>query len=333
MGDAVVTVGGEVEEQRQRSFSEAQSSFGPSFLRSENERLNLAGFGHVTGEHGIVAFNAGARVEDNDQYGSKASWQSGLTVHLPGRPETRLRATYGTAIKEPSFFETFATGFVTGNPNLDPERSRSWELGLEHRVVDGATLQTTFFHQRIEDLVQFTFAPPGPGDPNFFNVAEATSRGLEAEVEAAVGRLDLGANYTWLDTEVTDSGFHNGPDAAFVEGEALLRRPTHKFGVRVTSVVGGRGRVHARFSYVGTRADRAFDAVTFAPTRLELDGYGLLAVGGTWDVAQSTGRRPSMSVSIRAENLLDESYEEAFGFAAPGRQLYLGVSMGVGGGD
>jgi outer membrane cobalamin receptor len=83
---------------------------------------------------------------------------------------------------------------------------------------------------------------------------------------------------------------------------------------------------------VGTRADRSFDPDTFAATRQELPGYLLWTLGGEWDVLPVSVRFPSLAVSVRAENLLGESYEEAWGFVAPGRQIYLGLSMGLGGG-
>lgn len=330
--DAMVTVGGEIEEERQRSFSESQSSFGPSYGRSESERLNKAAFGHVTGERGLVSFNAGARVEDNEQFGTSVSWQSGLSIHLPGRPATRLRASMGSAIKEPSFFESFATGFVIGNPDLAPERSLSWEVGLEHELIDDVTVQATYFDQKLKDLIQYTSAPPNAGDPNYFNVAEASARGIEVDARGDFGVLDAGAAYTWLDTEVSDSGFDSGPDAAFVAGEALLRRPAHTLALRAGGTVAERGRLHTRVAYVGSRADRTFDPTTFAPSRLELDGYVLWMVGAEWTVVPEASRRPSVAVSVRVENLLDESYQEAFGYDAPGRQLYLGLSMELGGG-
>jgi len=332
LGPSILTLGGEIEEERQRSFSEAASSFGTSYGRSESERLNRAVFVHATGESGVVALNAGGRLEDNERFGTGATWQGGVSAHLPGRPGTRLRASIGTAIKEPSFFENFATGFVIGNPNLDPERSRSWEFGLEQSVGEAVTLQATYFDQRIEDLIQYTYAPPVPGDPNYYNVAGAASRGVELDAGLRWGVLDADVTYTWLRTEVTNSGFDSGPGAELVDGETLLRRPTHTLAVRGSTSVGDRGRVTTSVSFVGVRADRSFDPITFAATREELPGYLLWTLGGEWDLLSADGRLPSVSVSVRAENLLDEAYHEAWGFAAPGRQLYLGVSMGLGGG-
>jgi vitamin B12 transporter len=143
--------------------------------------------------------------------------------------------------------------------------------------------------------------------------------------------VEAGAAYTWLSTEVTDSGFDSGPDASYVEGETLLRRPTHALAFRAAGTVAERGRLFTRVSYVGTRADRMFDPLTFAPTRVELDGYTLVTLGAQWNLVEQAARRPSISLSLRAENLFDETYQEAFGFRAPGRQIYMGVTMGLGG--
>jgi outer membrane cobalamin receptor len=91
--------------------------------------------------------------------------------------------------------------------------------------------------------------------------------------------------------------------------------------------------VHTSASYVGDRADRSFDPTTFAAQREELPGYLLWTLGGAWSLLEADGGRPSVSLSVRAENLLDEAYQEAWGFRAPGRQLYFGVSLGLGGGN
>lgn len=334
VGDLVLTLGGEIEEERQRSFSESTSSFGPFYGHSESERENLAGFANLTGERDGLAFNLGARFEDNERFGTSATWQGGVSARLPGSPSTRLRASVGTGIKEPTFYENFAAdGFSVGNPDLDPERSLSWEVGLEHALVEGVTVQATFFDQRLRDMIQYVFPAPNVGESNFHNVAEATSRGVEVAADATLGALDAGASYSWLDTEVAEAGFDTGSGAYFVEGETLLRRPTHSFAVRAARTVAGRARLHTRVWFVGSRADRSFDPSTFVPVREELPSYVLWTLGAEWSLLDASARRPSVTLSVRGENLLDERYQEVWGFPAPGRQIYVGVSMTFGGGD
>ena len=323
-GSTVLTIGGEVEEERQRSFSESLSGFGSFYGRNESQRLNLAGFGHVTSERGLMAVSLGGRLEDNERYGTIGTWQAGVAAHLPARPGTRLRISAGSAIKEPTFAENYATGFAIGNPHLDPEWSLSWEAGVEHELVAGmARAGITYFDQRFEEMIQYTFTPPTPSDPNYFNVAAARSRGVEVDAALRVASVDIRAAWTWLDTKVVDAGLESGAGAAFVDGQPLLRRPAQSVTVTAASALGARARVHTRLGYEGSRDDRDFS--TFPATPVEMPGYALWSVGGEWTM------RPGVSVSLRGENLLGKRYQEAFGFGAPGRQVYLGVSVGFGG--
>jgi vitamin B12 transporter len=240
-----------------------------------------------------------------------------------------VRGAAGTGIKEPTFFENYATGFATGNPDLDPERSTSWELGVEQSVFEGALqLSGAWFDQEFQDLIQYTFSPPNPGDPNYFNIAEARARGVEAGVLVSSGNLNASGDVTWLDTEVIDSGFDSGEGATFVEGERLLRRPHLVLGGSAGYRVDGRGVLRASLRRVGEREDRDFSA--FPATPVTLDAYTLVGVGGEVTVLDGVDG-PALAVTLRADNLLDAEYQEVFGFAAPGRQFYLGVRVGLGG--
>lgn len=326
---AVLTAGVEYEEERQRSFSETLSQFGPSSGRSESERRNLAYFVHATGSMAALSFNAGVRLEDNDRFGRIATWQAGATWRAGGPARTLLRSAAGRAIKEPTFFENFATGFAVGNPDLEPERSASWEVGVEQPLFgDALTLRATWFDQTFEDLIQYAAVPPAAGGPSFYNVAKASSHGLEMALDARRGVLHAGASWTWLDTEVLDSGFDQGQGATFVEGERLLRRPTHagafRVGLDLASV-----SVSAEGRYAGARDDRDFS--TFPASPVVLPSHTLLALGATWSVVEPGADRPGLSLELRAENLLDERYEEVLGFPAPGRGAYVGGRVSLGG--
>lgn len=324
-GYGVLSIGYEYEHQQQRSFNESMSQFGPSNGRSESERTNHAGIAHYSGTAGVLSYNAGTRLEDNERFGQQTTWQLGVAAAVSRRAGTTVRASVGTAIKEPTFFENFASGFTVGNPDLDPERSTSWEVGIDQTLAaDRVHVRATWFDQSFEDLIQYTFAPPTPGDPNFYNVAAADARGLELVSEARAGRVTGGVSWTRLTTEVIDSGFDEGEGATFVDGAPLLRRPKH------TVAVHGRAemdavQVTARYTRVGSRADRDFS--TFPASPVTLDGYGLLAVGVQWQAVAAEGNTPGLTFVVRGENLLDEMYEHAFGFASPGRGLYVGGSI------
>ena len=312
-----------------RDFSESLSQYGPSSANSRNERANRAFYAQLSEFRGPAALNAGVRLEDNERFGSAMTWRAGAAWR-PASSGTRLRVSAGTGIKEPTFYETYATGFATGNPELEPEESTSYEAGLDQELGDIARLSLTGFRQSYRNLIQYTFSPPEPGGPNYHNVARARSRGLEAEASVAAGGMRLSSFYTYLDTEVEDSGFDEGPSATFVEGEPLLRRPGHTIGasafVRIASGIG----LDATVRRTGERSDRDFSAWPANP--VTLPAYTLVDLAASFEPGSGAGR-PGMRLTLRVENLLDESYHEVWGFAAPGRAVYVGGSLAVGGGE
>ena len=319
----VLTLGTELEEQSVRSFSESLSEYGPSTGRSESSRSNAAGYAHALTTIGSLSMSGGARIERNEYFGGFFSYQAGLVV--PVRAGARLTASVGRGVKEPAFFETFASGFATGNPDLRPERSRSWEAGIEQALGARLRAAATWFDQSFEDLIQYTGSPPGPDEPNYFNVAAADSRGLELEAEAVLGALRLVAGWTWLATEVVDSGFDGGSSAAFVEGEALLRRPSNHATLGARGRVGGRVRWNADVRLVGERSDRNFRVFPAEP--VTLDSYAVLNFGLGATLLTPGAARPGLDLLVRVENAGGAEYEEIFGFGAPGRAMYLGGRM------
>src|SRR5439155_18445746 len=143
--------------------------------------------GLVTAGH--AAITVGGRLDDNSQFGTHATYRAGLVYRL--FEQTRVRVSGGTGFKEPTFFENFAHGFVLGNPDLDPERSGSWEVGVER-----GGLAVTYFNQRFRDLIEYNPAPP-PGAPNYFNVGGAIADGIEASLDQKVtARIVVSARYT-----------------------------------------------------------------------------------------------------------------------------------------
>jgi vitamin B12 transporter len=321
-----LSAGGEYESQEVRSFNESLSEFGPSTGRSANSRLNRAGYLHAAGERGLLSGNVGFRFEDNEFFGGFFTWQAGVSARVSST--VRLRASAGRGIKEPTFFEAFASGFALGNPDLDPEISDSWEAGAEFTPVEGLTLQATWFNQDFQDLIQFTFTPPQPGDPNYFNIAAARASGVEAGASYRAGIWSLGADVTWLDTEVTDSGFDSGEGATFVEGGRLLRRPEVTLGVRGDIRPVPALNLGATVRRFGDRDDRDFTTFPAAPVVLE--AYTRVDASVSWDVFGVEGNRPGFRLTGLGQNLTDEDFQEVFGFRAPGRILTIAGELTFG---
>lgn len=325
VGEAVVTAGATFEEQKERSLSESLSQFGNSTSSLEVERLNYAYYGqlYATPVPGL-AVTLGLRVDENEEFGSFFTYRGGASYQLP--TGTRLRASAGRAFKEPTFLENFSTNpFFRGNPDLDPERSLSWEFGVEQTASGGRVrVAATYFDQRFRDLIQFTFAPPNPDGPHFFNVPAADASGVELEVTLApVAGLTVGGNFTGLDTDVRDPGFDVATGDEFVRDSTLLRRPATVFGIEATYALLDHATLAASVRHVGERADRDFGS--FPATRVTLEPYTDVAVSAEVDLVRGAAG-PALTLRGRVDNLLDEEFQEAFGFRAPGRRVTVGIS-------
>jgi vitamin B12 transporter len=103
-----------------------------------------------------------------------------------------------TGIRAASFIENFGTGspLVVGNPNLKPEESLSWEIGLDQPFLDGrALLSATYFNNTYKELITFV---SGPG-PSLLNIGKAESSGVEAGFQVLLPwQLRLDGGYTFL---------------------------------------------------------------------------------------------------------------------------------------
>ncbi len=330
-GGTVLTGGAAVEQQRDRSFNLCQSPFGDCTTPPiDTSRWNGAFYAQVVSEVAArVSLTTGVRLEDNERFGTYATYRAGAAYRLPGG--TRLRATAGNGFREPAFSENYSTGYSVGNPNLKPEHSRSWEVGVEQSVAGGrASFSATFFDQRFVDMIDYNPNAP-PGAPNYANVAGATAAGVEVGVHVVpAATVALGASYTYLHTNVTNPGYDSTTGAALAPGQPLLRRPEHSARLDAGYHPPGRGVITLAVTYVGDRYDRIFPPFPAPPSRVTLPSYTRVDVAAMVDVWQPRAGAPGLSLTTRLENLFDRRYEEARHFPARGRTILLGAEVELG---
>jgi vitamin B12 transporter len=268
--------------------------------------------------------SGGIRLDEDESFGQFLTTRAGIVRHL--NDDTRVRASYGTAFKTPTLEETYGnSAFSVGDPELDPEHSESWEIGVERSLFDDrVVVAAVWFDQRFRDLIQYGFIAPGA--PTYYNVAAASARGLDLSVTARPhSRGTVTAAITRLLTEVTDPGFSSADGDVFVEGEELIRRPGWSGRLGAGWLLGTRARLGGEVTYVGERTDVDFGP--FPSERVELPGYALVDLSADIEVLRQAGERriPGVSLTLRVENALDEEYETVVGFAGRGRRFLGGV--------
>ncbi len=325
-GRATLTLGAAVEREHEETESSTTSNFGDGVFTDtstfEETRTTTSAYAQVVAEpvRGL-GFQGGVRLDDNNAFGTFVTARAGVTAAL--FPSTRLRASAGTAFKAPTFAELFArTPFEIGNPDLDPERSQSVEVGLNQTVGTWLTLDVAAFTQRFTDLIQFQFTSPDV--PTYFNLGRARALGVETTVAVHPAEgVTLDLAWTRLGTRVTDAGVSTSQ--VFAEEKSLLRRPAQsaRAGFRLR---GGRGGVSGNLQVVGARDD--VDFRSFPEERVRLARYALVDLAGDWVILRPRASGLGEVVArARVENLFDEEYEAVVGFPSPGRAVFVGAEL------
>lgn len=247
---------------------------------------------------------------------------------------TRLKASFGTGIKEPRLIEAFSPStFFLGNPGLDPERAISFEVGASQEfAARRASLELTYFDNRFRDQIAFVFDPVTFGPvkladgtlTNFVNIERASARGIELSGAARPARqLRIAASYTFLRSRLDRAADTLNPEI----GLALLRRPRHS-GTLDLSWVAKRYDITLDGSFVGERRD--FNPVTFARVGaggqpILNDGYAKMNLSGAYRITEN------IAAFARVENLLNRNYQEILGFPAYRLNFSAGLRLRIGG--
>jgi len=197
----------------------------------EDSRYNVGGYAILQTGAGVHDFEFSLRHEENEQFGSETTgqiaWGAAVAEGL------RLRASGGTAFKAPSFNQLYFPGF--GNPDLEPEDSRSFELGARYDAGQWHA-DVALFRTRIDDLIVNV---PGPNGLIPDNFDEARIRGVEVETGYRVGAWQARASVTVLDTEDRATG-NELPRRAPATGRLDIDRSWEELSLGATLVARSR---------------------------------------------------------------------------------------------
>lgn len=242
----------------------------------------------------------GARLDEREAFGSQFTYRLTTSYDFP-RARTRFRASYGTGFKAPSLYQLYSS---YGNPDLQPETGKGWDVGLEQDLPGRHfTLSLTCFSQDFDQMIDFDSVRW-----LYVNVSEARVRGVELEMTAHPHQdFTIQAHLSVNDTEDGSTG------------EKLIRRPQLHGGLGCTYTLPQKGNVSLNLRHVGKRDDLDFDV--WPAQRVRLDAYWLL------DLALNFRLSAHLKLTLRGENLLDETYQEVLGYATPGRSGFGGIRV------
>lgn len=303
MGEISTLVGG-VEYQREqgKSFSEVASFFGDFIDEFPKKTADTVGvFLQDTirlWERLIVT--VGARYEEHEISKDHFDYKLSATYTLP-KIDTRLKGSIGTGFKAPSLFQLYS---IYGSTDLKPEEVRSFDIGFEQPLFDAKIiLCSTYFYSDFSDLIDWDDALW-----QYRNVSKAVTNGVENEIDWVVCKqLKAGLTYTYLETEDKSTGME------------LDRRPKNTFGAAISWYPTEKITARADLSYVGKRKDVNY--TVFPYEQINLDSYTKIDLSLHYKILKNC------EIFGRVENLLDEDYEEVYGFNSPRISGYGGVKL------
>ena len=239
------------------------------------------------------AYTTGSfRYDNNNRFGGHVTGRLSQVYLIP-LTNTRIKGNYGTGWKTPSLTEAFDPFY--GNPDLKPEGSYNWDVGVEQGITRDAKMGLTYFNNRFQNLIVWA---SDPNNPPYYgkleNVASATAQGLESFVEwKPMERLNLRANYT---LDVTHAyGVTPGQD----DGQALWRRPLNKGSFDADYHFTDAISSHLNILVVGQKSDVNDKTVP---------GYALVNLATHYDVSKE------LQLYMRLDNLLNKQYEQLWGY-------------------
>jgi len=260
------------------------------------------------------AWTMSGRLDDYSEFDDATTWQLAASYQL--FPALRLRGSIGTGSKTPTFTERYGyfADLFLGNPDLKPEFSRGWEIGMDTSWSDDRyQLQLAYFNQDLQDEIDsFVFDPVTFLFTAQNKKSDSGRNGIEAVFNMQLGgSFTLATSYTY-----TDATEKNAKGQAVRE----VRRPEHVAAVSANyHFANDRGNLNMHINYSGGQKDVFFSPVTFTSDRVNIDAYTILDLAASWKLSRS------LEVTGRVSNLLDEEYEEILGFVRPGRAIYVGL--------
>jgi vitamin B12 transporter len=242
-----------------------------------------------------LTLTAGIRRDDHDRFDPETTGR--LAVAYNPHDQITVRASWGQGFKAPTLFQTtfFCCGATAPNPNLKPESSEAYDVGVVFRTIDArGEIGLTYFDQDTSNLINFSFGIGG-----YENIDEATSSGIEVDGHYRLTEwLDAAVSYAYVDAK----------DGA---GDRLIRVPEHSGDLLFSFNPDGRVSGTIQVKYNGE----------------EQDPNGVVPSWTRVDLTSRFAMSESVELYARIENLFDEQYQQIIGYGTPGLSGHVGARL------
>ena len=266
-----------------------------------------------------LLFTGGLRFNDHENFDSKVVGD--LSAAYIFKPTgTKLHTAFGTGYRTPSLYEIYGGYYyggqviTIGNPNLKPEESTSYEVGVTQPFLnDKLSVGVTWFHIDFDNLIIFDGF-----NYKYMNADTGETEGIEAKVEAKPCKyFSLGAAYTYANAKYKEK---TGSDWA----------RTNYWPMNTLAFIGtvypiDKLTMSFKVTWEGDKIVPLYDT-SYNKVLWNESGNVRLDMATTYKLVKNYKRVSDVDLFLRIENLLNEDYTES-GNGMPGRWIYGGIRM------
>ena len=258
----------------------------------------------------------GGRLDNHSEFGTHFSPKLSTLYRMTDN--SRLRFSYGQGFRAPDFknlyldFTNVTSGYqVLGNPNLRPESSHNWNLGLEYQIFDGLLGSVHAYRNDLHNLIEaerIGKSAAGGSKFEYQNISKAFTEGVDVEaVVGSIGGFTSTVGYAYLRGADKESGL------------PLLNRSTHSGTLKLAYLhvntglqVDLRGRYASPWGFFDD-GDKVLESEELAPS------YWV------WNLRASKTLLKIFKVSIGCNNIFDFKIPTFYTFT--GRSFYGGLAL------
>ncbi len=259
---------------------------------------------------------AGLRLEDNDKFGSHVVGQLAGRYNL--NSQTSVYSNIGTGFKAPTgnqlyysnTSEWFGTTYVTnGNPNLKPEESISYEVGLDQDLAYGFSTSLSLYQTKVKNLIstEDTWVNSDMLVTNFINTNKAKMTGGELSLKWRKDNLFMATEYAYVKTKNEQTGLE------------LIRRPRQSLSTTF-------GLENNVYGLSATLIAKSPSKISNTVNSKEVPGYATVDLNSYWNI------NPNIKLFTNIRNVGDVKFKTAnYGgdefYINGGRQASVGVTF------
>lgn len=214
---------------------------------------------------------AGLRVEDHKTFGTHTVGQ--LAARYQILPATSIYSNIGTAFRAPSNNDLYAIGWGA-NPDLKPEESVSYEIGVDQNLTDNLTVGLSAYRNEVDNLITWE-------NSRNINKKEATFTGGELNLNWAQDDLMLNLGYAYVQPKDKETD------------KDLARRPRQS----LTLTTGLQNEVYGISTSLSAKSKPRDNS--------KVGGYATVDVNAYWNI------NPNIKVFTNIQNIGDVQYETA----------------------